>query len=84
MQFAAGKTSCCVWGRNTHVTERLLMCQDHLNRSLEFVQIRRFISKVNDVDFDLFFFSPSVFKFSSVMFKLDLELSTFSSKIRMC
>lgn len=83
--LASGKTSCCVWGGNTRVTDRLLMYQDYFKRSLEFVQIRRFIPKVNDVDFDFFFFFfPSAFTFFSGMFKLGLELPTFSSKVRVC
>lgn len=48
------------------------------------MQIRRFILKVSNVDFGTFFFSPSVFSFFSVTFKLDLELPVFSSKVRVC
>lgn len=62
-QSASGKTGCCVWGGNTHPTKWLLTHQDHFKRSLEFVQIRRFIPKDNYLDFDLYFPPPNMFNF---------------------
>lgn len=57
--------------------------QGHFKRSLEFVWIGILILKVSDVDFDLFFFLVHS-KFFPIMFRLDLVLPTFSSKVREC
>lgn len=81
-QSASGKTGCCIWGGNTHLTKWLLTHQDHFKRSLEFVQIRRFVPKDNYLDFDLFFFFPLICSiFFSFMFNSTWSSLLFSQRL---